>query len=105
MKIEESEMRIKYLDLARKLEKLWNMKVTVIPIIIGALGMVLKSLLRGLEELSFFNPDGSIVEIVQNTEKSPGDLRRFTVAQAPVRDHQLMQKNLQRIKKRGRKRT
>ena len=30
----------------------------------------------------------SIVEIGQNTEKSPGDLRRLTVSQTPVKDHQ-----------------
>ena len=35
-------------------------------------------------------PNYSIVEIGQNTEKSPGDLRRLVVAQTPVRNHQLM---------------
>ncbi len=30
----------KYLDLARELKKLWNMKVTIIPIVIGAFGTV-----------------------------------------------------------------
>ena len=34
--------RDKYLDLARDLKKIWKMKVTVIPIIIGAPGTVLK---------------------------------------------------------------
>ena len=28
----------KYLDLARELKKLWNMKVKVTPIVVGALG-------------------------------------------------------------------
>ena len=32
----------------------------------------------------------SIVEINQNTEKSPGDLRRLAVTQTPVENHQLM---------------
>ena len=32
----------KYLDLARELKKLWNMKVTVIPIVVIALGIVPK---------------------------------------------------------------
>ena len=31
----------------------------------------------------------SIIKISQNTEKSPGDLRRFTVVQIPVEDHLL----------------
>ena len=33
-----------YLDLARELKKLWNIKVTVVPIVIGTLGMVPKGL-------------------------------------------------------------
>ena len=47
----ENEKRERYLDLVRELEKLWNMKVTVIPIIIGALGTVPKGLVRRLDEL------------------------------------------------------
>ena len=31
----------------------------------------------------------SIIEIGQNTEKSPGDLRRLAVTQTSVKDHQL----------------
>ena len=31
----------------------------------------------------------SIVEIGQNTDKSPGDMRRLTVTQTPVKNHQL----------------
>ena len=34
----------KYMDLARELKKLWNMKMTVIPIILSVLGMVFKGL-------------------------------------------------------------
>ena len=44
-------IRIKYLNLARELKKLWNMKVTIIPIGIGALGTITKGLLKGLEDL------------------------------------------------------
>ena len=43
--------RDKYLDLAKKLKKLWSMKVTVIPIVIGALEMIPKGFLRGQDEL------------------------------------------------------
>ena len=32
------------------------------------------------------HPKYSIVENVQNTEKSPGDLRRLTVTQTPVKN-------------------
>ena len=37
VKIKENEKRNTYLDLAREQKMLWNMKVTVIPVIIGAL--------------------------------------------------------------------
>ena len=49
VKIKESEKRNKYLSFARKLKKLWNMTVTVIPVVIGALGTALKDLERGME--------------------------------------------------------
>ena len=42
MKLKEGEKNDKYLDLTRVLKKLWNIKVTFIPIIIGALGTVSK---------------------------------------------------------------
>ena len=51
VKLKESEKKNKYLDLARELKKLWNMKVTFILIIIGALGTVTKGLIKGLEDL------------------------------------------------------
>ena len=47
----ESEKRDKYLNLARGLKKLWNLKMTIIPIAIGALGTVTKGLVQGLEDL------------------------------------------------------
>ena len=34
-------------------------------------------------------PNNSIIENGQNTEKSPGDLRRLAVTLSPVKDHQL----------------
>ena len=49
--LKESEKKDKYLDLARELKKLWNMKVTIVPIVISALGTITKGLLRGLEDL------------------------------------------------------
>ena len=42
VKFKESEKMDKYLDLARELKKLWNMKVAITPIVIGALGTVTK---------------------------------------------------------------
>ena len=51
IKLTECEKKDKYLDLARELKKLWNMKVTNIPIVIGAFGTVTEGLLKGLEDL------------------------------------------------------
>ena len=50
IKLKENEKKDKYLDLARELKKLWNMKVTVIPIVIGGFGTVTKGLLKALED-------------------------------------------------------
>ena len=44
VKIKESENIDKYLNLAREQKKLWNMRVTVIPIVVCALGTVRKGL-------------------------------------------------------------
>ena len=51
LKFQESERKDKYFDLARELKELWNMNVTFIPIVIGALGTVTKGLVKGLENL------------------------------------------------------
>ena len=51
----------KYLDLARELKKLWNMKVTIVPIVIGAFGTVIEGLRKGLEDLEV----GGRVETIQ----------------------------------------
>ena len=63
IKQKECEKKDKYLDLARELKKLRNMKVTIVPIVIDAFGMITKGLLNGLEELEF----GGRVETIQMT--------------------------------------
>ena len=40
VKLKVSEKREKYMDLARELKILWNMKVTVIPVVVGPHGTV-----------------------------------------------------------------
>ena len=65
IKLKESLKKDKYLDLARELKKLWNMKVTIIPIMIGAFGTVTKRSLKGLEvgrSTSGDHPNYSIIE-------------------------------------------
>ena len=61
----------------------------VIPIVIGALGRITKSIGTGTERLgkkrtSRDHPNYSIVELGQNTKKSPENLRRLAVTQPPV---------------------
>ena len=51
IKPKECKKKDKYLDLARELKKLWNLKVTIIPIVIGAFSTVNKGLLKGLDDL------------------------------------------------------
>ena len=51
IKLKECEKKDKYLDLAWELKQLWNIKVTIIPIVIDAFGNVTKGLLKGLENL------------------------------------------------------
>ena len=80
------------------------MKVTVKPIVIGAYGIVTKGT-GGLGRwriwmLADLDVGGRVetiqiatllrtARILRNTEKSPGDLRRLSVTQTPVKDHQL----------------
>ena len=47
-KIKGSKRRDKYLELTRELRKQWNMRVTVIVILVGSLGTAPKGLESGL---------------------------------------------------------
>ena len=83
MKIKGSKKIDKYLDLTRKLKKLWNMEVTVIWIVVCALGMFPKSLENilggggtGDQRKNRDHPDHGAVRILKN----PGDLSRLTQA-------------------------
>ena len=93
IKLKTYEKRDKYLDLARELKKLWNMKVTIMPIVIWNLGshqrIDTKTGGLGNNGTGGNCPNYSIVEIDQNTEKSPGDLRRLVVTQTSMRNYQL----------------
>ena len=69
------------------------MRVTIMPIVIGAFGSHQKIIKEtGVHEnkrLSGDHPNGSIIDNGQNTEKSPGDLRLLAVNQIPVKNHQV----------------
>ena len=73
VKLKENELKDKFLDFARELIKLWNMKLTVI-LLTGALGTVTKGLIQRLEDLEI----SGRVETIQTTEllKSARILRR-----------------------------
>ena len=74
VKLKEREKKDKYLDLAWELKKIRNMKLTVIPVVIGALGTVTKGLIQGLEDSEIRGR----VETIQTTAllKSTRILRR-----------------------------
>ena len=60
--------------------------MTMRPIVIGALEITPKGLVKGLEELEIRGrvrdyPDYSIITIGYNTEKTLGDLKRLAVIQ------------------------
>ena len=92
IKLTENEKKDEYHDFARELKKLSNLEVTIIPIVIGAFGTITKGLIMDGKtwklETSGDHRNYYIIEIGQNTEKSPGDLRRLAVTQTPVKDHQ-----------------
>ena len=64
----------KYLELAGELKKLWNMKVTIVPIVIGAFSTISKGLLKGQEDFEV----GGRLETIQLTAllRTAGILRR-----------------------------
>ena len=75
VKLKESEKKDMYLNLVRDLKKLRNMKVMVIPILLGALGTVTKGLVKGIEDLEI----RGLVENIQTTAllRSARILRRI----------------------------
>ena len=94
LKIKVNEKRNKYLDLVRELKKAikhdrngdtrcnwcaWNDP--------QKFGKWVEKL--GNKRTNKDHPNHSIAKIGQNTEKNPGDLRRRTVTQTPVKDHLL----------------
>ena len=64
IKLKECEKKDKCIDHAGELKKLWNMNVTIVPIVIGAFGTITKGLLKGLEDLEV----GRRLETIQITE-------------------------------------
>ena len=78
VKLKESKNADRYLDLARELKKLWNMKVTVIPIVIGY-DFQRISKVTGRRENKWTRGDYNQTKALRSAKKSPGDLRRLAV--------------------------
>ena len=89
VKIKESEKRVKYLNATGKLRKVWNMRATVILVLVGWFVTVPKGLEKRLEELenrkNWGYSNSNFVDLGQNWKKSLGDLRRLAVIQTPVK--------------------
>jgi len=47
----EEEKKLKYKSLCIEIQRTWNLKYTIIPVIIGATGIVKKSFRKGLETI------------------------------------------------------
>ena len=50
-KLEDSKQKDRYLDLAKELKKLWNMRGIIISIVTGSFDTVNSGLLKGVENL------------------------------------------------------
>ena len=89
--MKESEKKDEYLNLMREPTKVWNMKVTFIPIVFGALGRDTEALLKVQEDLE----KRGRIETIQTTTLLRSArilrrvLRRLAVTQTSVKDPQL----------------
>ena len=96
VKSKENKKRYQHRDLAKELkEKLCNMRVTVMLLVISMLGNDPERISKkdgrvGNQRTNRDHPNYNIIEIGQKTKKSPEDFRRLPNAQTPVKDHQLM---------------
>ena len=61
VKLKEGEKKDKYFDFARELKKLWSIKVTFVPIVIGTV-----TIIKGLEDLEIRRR----VETIQNSQEN-----------------------------------
>ena len=78
IKLRDCEKKDEFIALARELKNLWNMKMTIILIVIGAFSTSHQRIIKGTERLGNRRKSGDypnyyIIENGQNTEKSPGD--------------------------------
>ena len=77
---------------AREFKKLWKMKVTIVPLVIGAFGTITKGLLKGLEDLEV----GGRLETIQMTAllKTDRIVRRVLETKGDLLSHKLQRKTI-----------
>jgi hypothetical protein len=59
----EAEKKLKYESLCVEMQRMWNLKCTIVPVIIGATGIVTRSLKKKLETI----PGKHSIDSLQNT--------------------------------------
>jgi hypothetical protein len=70
----EAEIKLKYKSLCIEIQRMWNLKCTIIPVINGATGILTKSLRENLEAISgkhsidSLEADSYTCNITHNTE-------------------------------------
>ena len=105
VKLKENGKEDKYLDHTRDLKKQWNMKGTITPTVIGALGKVTKGLVQGLEDLEITERVESIFEVDQRRPFANGPENKKTNDHAQGIVFQRWRWQTICVKKRGRQRT
>ena len=72
----EAEKKLKYKSLCIEIQRMWNLKCTIIPIIIGAIGIVTRSLRKSFVSCNsktfdrFITKDSYTWNITHNTEST-----------------------------------
>ena len=59
----EAEKKLKYKSLCIEIQRMWNLKCTIVPVIIGATGIVTRSLKKNLEII----PGNHSIDSLQKT--------------------------------------
>jgi hypothetical protein len=59
----EAEKKLQYKSLGIEIQRMWNLKCTIIPVIIGAAGIVTKNLRKNLEAI----PGKHLIDSLQKT--------------------------------------
>ena len=63
----EAENNLKYKSLCIEIQRMWNLKCAIIPVIIGATGIVTRSLRKNLEAV----PGKHLIDSLQNHSSYP----------------------------------